>query len=499
MSATKRIIKNSLMMYAIMFLTIIIGIYTSRVILATLGVEDFGIYFLIGGLVILFTFVNDGMSGAVQRFLSAALGKNDFQETKELFNASIILHIAIALIVLIAGETLGTWFLQNKLTIPPLRIDAACGVFQAVLIAFIFQILSAPARAMLISYEYMGAVSLVTFLNPLGRLISIIIASVLPYDKLVSFSVMIPIFSLIQLILFYLLAIIRCETCRFVLVRDKSKYRALTSFAGWDLFGNLVVVGKEQGTPIILNMFFGVTINAATGVAQQLSSNIVNLSRKVLSAANPQIVKSYVGGDKERVFSLVNQLSKLGFTVVFIISVPLFIETEFLLKLWLVTPPEYAIVFVRLALFVKLVDTISKPLLNLTLATGHIKLYHTTVSMSNLIYLPILYGILKEGFSAESSYILAAILSVFAQLIRLAIVRKLTGFSISHYVKEVIVKQTLLVLVSIIIVKLLLLVVSSILINIFVIPLIILIIAYIIILDRSHKQLITLKLKKFMK
>lgn len=446
--SNKLLFKNTLVMYVTLILTILVGFYTSRAVLNTLGVDDFGIYSLIGGFILFFAFLNGAMSTAVQRYLSAALGKNDPKETTELFNTAIVVHIGLAAIIVILSKTIGEWFLMNKLSIPPERLDAAYWVYQAVIITFVFQIIATPAQAILLSYEKMISVSVLNFLAPFGRLMAILIAGALSFDKLIAYAVIISIVAFLQFTLYFMYATVSCPTARYMIVKDKNKYQKLTSYAGWDLIGNLVGVIKEQGTPVIMNMFFGVTVNAATGVVNQLSTNLLNFSMRATQAAAPQIVKSYNGGNKERAFQLVEFLSKLGFGVLFIFAVPLLFETEYLLTLWLKTPPPYAVLFVRLALIVNLIDVVSQPLMNLAHATGNIKMYHLYTSVIMFFFVPLLYILYKLGLPAQYSYILAAIFAVVKQILRLAFIHRETGMEIRWFVNAIILRQITLATIA---------------------------------------------------
>lgn len=446
MSDNKKIAQNTVAMYLSLFATIIVGFYTSRAVLNTLGVDDFGIYSLIGGFILFFAFLNGAMSTAVQRYLSAALGKKNKNEMTELFNTAIVVHIGLAVIVVLLCKTVGEWFLMNKLTIPNDRIYAAYWVFQAVIVTFFFQIISTPAQAILLSYEKMISVSIFNFLAPFGRLVAVLLVGLLHYDKLIAYSVIISLVAIIQFLLYYFYATVSCPTCRYKIVKNSKMYKKITSYAGWDLIGNLVGVIKEQGTPVVMNMFFGVTVNAATGVVNQLSTNLLNFSMRATQAASPQIVKSYNGENRDRAFQLVEFLSKLGFGVLFIFAVPLLFETEYLLTLWLKNPPPFAVLFVRLALIVNLIDIMSQPLMNLAHATGNIKVYHLYTSVLMFFFVPLLYLLYKMGLPAHYSYILASIFAIVKQILRLIFIHRETGMSLKWFISQVIIKQLTLII-----------------------------------------------------
>jgi len=432
-------------MYAVMFLTIIIGFITSRLIITRLGVEDFGIYSLIGGLVILFTFINGSMSGSIQRFLSAELGHENHEAVTEYFNASIIVHIGIALIVVLAGKTIGEWVLLNKLSIPEARVNAAYWVYHTTLIAFVFQILSTPAQAMLTTYERMGSLALFTFITPFSRFISILILGYIAcMDKLITYSAIIMLFAIIQFALYYWYTLLKCPDARLIKCKDKAKYSELTSFAGWGLFGDLAAVARLQGASLVLNIFFGTTANAAYGISGQLVNNFNNLSTMVTRAANPQIIKKFVSGKKEDAFKLVTQLSKISFSVLLVVTIPFILQTEFILTLWLKEVPLYTVSFVRLAIGVALIEISSMPLITLSKATGKIMLYQSVVGGILLISLPIAYLAYKCEVSANGIFYVFAITAVIAFIARLLILKSTAGLPIVKFFTETFLKAVVL-------------------------------------------------------
>ncbi len=434
-------------MYITMIISVVIGIYSSRVILITLGISDFGIYSLIGGLVSFFTFLNATMSGAVQRFLSASLGKKDIKETTELFSTAIIVHLVIAVFILIATKTIGEWFLVNKLSIPPLRESAAYWVFQTVVIVFLFQIVMAPAQAMLTSYEKMGTVAFITFITPVGKLVSIILAGLMPFDKLITFACSISLFGFIQLFLSYLFARYKCEAFSFVIPRDKEKYKALTSFAGWGLFGDLSVLLKSMITSVFLNIFFGTVANASFGVSNQIIANFRNFSTTVTRAANPQITKSFISGDRNKSYKLVTQLSKISFSTLFIISLPFLLQTDWILTLWLKDVPQYAVIFSQWAIVVVLIEISSFPLMSLSRATGRITLYQIVVSSFVIPSLLIVYLVFMKGGSPEAMYSVYAVFAVITLFVRLIILNRTSGISVFSFLKGAVFKAVVIVVV----------------------------------------------------
>lgn len=493
-------------MYAVMFLTIFVGIYTSRLVLNILGVQDFGIYSLIAGLVLFFTIINSSMSGSIQRFLSASLGQNDIKGTNEYFNSAIVVHIGIALIVLVLGKTIGEWMLWNKLTIPPERLNAAYWVLQAILVSFMLQIISTPAQAMLVAYERMGSVAIITFLNPLGRMVSILVIGQFAktqHDKLILFTVGIMLFSVLQICLYYLYSLWKCEAASFHITKDKEKYKELTGFAGWGLIGDLSAALKAHGTGILLNMFFGTVANAAYGVSNQVITNFSNLSYMVTRASNPQIIKLYSGGDKSGAFKLVTQLSKISFLILFVVSIPFLLETNWILKIWLNDVPDYAVAFTQGAIVVALVEVVSIPLITLARATGNIKKYQIVVGGLLLLALPITYLLFKIDLPATSIYAVFGILGVVAFLARLHILKEIAQLPSEQFLKVTIAKILPLLGVVFLIsyvatVSLHHSIIMLRVINILVIPSLALLLSYFFILSKTERRrLVELAMKRF--
>lgn len=429
-----------------MALTAIIGIYNSRIILSTLGIEDFGIYSLIYGLVLLFSFMNGSMSGTVQRFFSVSIGKKDKDSLSEYIGSSILIHIALAILVLILGKTIGEWFLLNKLVVPELKRESGYWVYQITLISFLLQILSTPAQALLIAYEKMGTTALTNALSSLGKLISILIVlRVNPENGLVLFCTIGLAFSIIQVIIFFVASGILNNisfTCSIV------KLKELSIFATWSFFGDLASVAKNQGSAIILNMFFGAPINAAYGISNQVCSNLNNLSGMVIRAANPQIIMLYNSSSKEKAYRLVAQLSKITFSLLFIISIPFLFLTQDILTLWLGNVPEYSVQFTQLAIVAALIEVCSLPLMVLSKATGKIKRYQIVVGGILLLNIPLAYLVLLTTRVPENVFYVFLFNSILAMVFRLSILRKTSGISIVYLIRQVYLKLLILTITT---------------------------------------------------
>lgn len=427
----------------------LVSLYTSRVILNTLGVEDFGIYNVVGGVVSMFSFFNSAMSSATQRFLSYEMGKGDFVQLRKTFNATQIIHIGIAVLIFFLAETVGLWFVKTYLVIPSERLEAAIWVYHFSVLSFMVSIIQVPYNATIIAHERMNVYAYVSIIEVILKLLIVFMLTWITYDKLKLYGI------LYFVVVFVIAAIYRIYTRRnfeeskFEVVKDKKLYKTLISYSGWNLFGNIASVAKGQGINILLNMFYGPVVNAARGVAIQVESAVNSFVNNFQIAVNPQIIKSYAAEEKEYMTSLIIRSSKFSFYLLFLLSLPIILEVDQILKLWLKTVPEYASIFTVLVLFIILIDCLSGPLMTAIQATGKIKIYQAVVGTLLILILPISYVLLKFGYSPEITLYVNIVISIIALAIRLHIVWKLLDFPVLRFIKEIILMNILIVSLSI--------------------------------------------------
>lgn len=426
----------------------LVSLYTSRVILNTLGVEDYGIYNVVGGVVSMLSFLNGAMAGATQRFLSFEIGKGDFTQLRKIFNATQIIHVGIAILIFILAETIGLWFIKAYLVIPPERLEAAMWVYHFSVLSFMVSIIQVPYNATIIAHERMNVYAYVSIIEVLLKLLIVFILTWIAYDKLKLYGI------LHFAVMFLIAAIYRIytrknfEESKFEVVKDKKLYKILVSYSGWNLFGDIAAVAKGQGINIILNMSFGPVVNAARGVAMQVQGVVNSFVRNFQTAVKPQIIKSYAASKKEYMASLVIRSSKFSFYLLYILSLPIILEIDQVLKLWLKTVPDYSSIFTILVLIIVLIDSVSGPLMTAIQATGKIKVYQAIVGSLLTLILPISYILLKQGFSPEITLYVNIVISVIALSFRLYFVRKLLLFPIELFIKEVVLKNILIVIIS---------------------------------------------------
>lgn len=443
----KRIAKNTLMLYIRMLLIMVVNLYTSRVILQALGVEDFGLYNVVGGVVVLFTFINNAMVTSTQRFLNFEIGRNDIEEAQKVFSASLNIHFLIAGIFLLLAETVGLWFLNQYIQIPDGRETAANLVYQFSVIVSILNIIRSPYNAAIIAHEHMSFYAYVSIIEVILKL-AIVYMVYLFADRLIAYAFLMMLVTLIVLGVYYIFCRKKYQICKYRFEYDKKRYLSLTSFSGWSLFGSLANMGASQGINIILNMFFGVAVNAAMGIANQVNAAVYQFVSSFQTAFNPQIIKSYAAGDRTYFISLIMNTSRYSFLLLFLLALPIYICCPEILSIWLGTVPEYAVEFCRLMLLFLLIDAVQGPLWVSAQATGKIKNYQILMSVLILLNLPITYVLLVFFKNPEIALIVRVAVNFITAVARVIYLNHLYDFPIWIYMKEVIFRCLLVLLVA---------------------------------------------------
>lgn len=418
---TKRIARNTLLLYVRMLFGMLVSLYTSRVVLQALGVEDYGIYNVVGGFVAMFSMVSSSLSSSVSRFLTFELGRGDKERLKRVFSTSVSIHIVLALIIVVLAETVGVWFLNTQMTIPDTRMVAANWVFNASIFSFVFNLLSVPYNASIVSHERMNIFAYIGIGDILLRLFIVLYIAYAPWvgDRLITYSLLLVAVS-VSIQVFYMLY---CRShfmeCRSRVHFYKAIFKEMGSFAFWNFIGCTAGLLKEQGVNILLNIFIGPVVNAARGIAATVNGAITSFANNFMTALNPQITKSYAAGDYDYMNSLVERGSRFSFYIMFVFILPVMLETEFILHLWLGSFPEYTVCFVRLVLIVSAIDILSNTLINLLGATGKIRNYQLVVGGMLMMNFPLSYLCLKFGFSPISVYIVAIAVAICCLVLRL--------------------------------------------------------------------------------
>lgn len=445
----KRIAKNTLLLYVRMLLLMVISLYTSRVVLNALGVDDYGIYNVVGGIVVLLAFLNNAMAGSTQRFLNFEMGTQDSDALRRVFSTSIHIHVIVAFVVLILGETIGLWFLNTHMNIPELRITAANYVYQFSLITCVANFLSVPFNATIIAHERMSAFAYISILEGVLKLSVAIAVYYAPFDKLIFYGSLMLFVGLINNSCYATYAFRHFTECRGVSRRiNKDKMREMLSFSGWTIFGNLGYILHTQGIAIIINMFFTVAVNAAQGIANQVNGVVQQFLSNFLLALNPQLVKSFASGDIEAMHKLIIRGCKFAFCLVAFFVVPLVIETPTILKTWLGIVPEYTIIFVRMVLLILLVNSLTGILSTSKGATGNIKIYQITLTTIGAFHLPLVWGAFALGYGPEYSMYVYLVIVIILQILRALFVCNSLHLSKRLLFSEVAVRCSLVLLIS---------------------------------------------------
>lgn len=433
------IAKNSVLLTIRMVVVLIIGLYTSRVILHVLGVEDYGIYNVVGGFVSMFVFINTSLNNGIQRFFNFELGKNGVEGARRVYHCALCTQFIIAFIIVVAIETFGVWYLHNKLVIPAERFLAAQYIFQFSVISILFTILSVPYCAAVTAHEKMNYYAIVSIIDVILKLIIVFLLPFINADSLVIYGALIVLVSALNFLLYFVYACNHFPEMHGCFIIDWDLIRKMFSFSGWNLFGSFGGVMKEQGLNLLLNAFFGPTVNAARGVSYQLSHGVQSFVGNITTASRPQITQSYAQGNVNRTFNIMYSMSKMCYISVFIFALPVILETDLLLKLWLGdSVPEHTHAFVVLIVGASLIHVFNPPTSFVVHATGKMKKYQTISTLFNLLILPVSYFFLNNGSSPEIVFVLYFVFMLLGHIICLILLRSIIFYSIKDYIIKVI-------------------------------------------------------------
>lgn len=427
-SSGKTIAKNTLFLYFRMLFTMCIGLFTARVNLSVLGIVDNGIYQVVGGVVAMFAFLNGSLSGATSRFLTFELGKGNTEKLKDTFAAVFNVHLIVALIILVLGETVGLWFLNNKLVIPEDRYWAAHVVYQFSIISSMISITQVPYNASIISHEKMSVFAYISILEASLKLIVCYMLYITPFDKLITYALLILIVTFSLQMLYRVYCIKHFEECHFKRKFDKEILNPILSFSGWDLFGNFSVMARNHGVNMIMNMFLGPVINSAVGFSNTIGTSVLGFSNNFLSAIRPPIVKAYSLGEYGKMESLMIDASKFSFSLLLLLSAPFIFESSTIIELWLKTPPPYTDVFCKLELTLSVLSSMFLPLVFALHASGKIRFMSIVNGSIWLLVIPITWILLRNGFSPVVPYVTKIGLLFFVVTSNL--------YSTKHYIPE---------------------------------------------------------------
>lgn len=399
---SKRIAKNTLLLYFRMFITMAVGLYTSRVVLNVLGISDYGIYNVVGGIITMGSFLNAAMAQASQRYLSFEMGRGDANRLNRVFCTSLNIHLVICFVAVVVGETIGLWFINTQLNIPENRMIAANWVYQASVLTFVIGVMSVPYNSTIVAHERLSAFAYISVLEVVMKLAIVYMLLIIQFDKLIVYSILMVLVSIGIRLCYTVYCQKHFQECSYHFVYDKKLTCEMFSFAGWSVFGNVGFSFKDQISNIILNIFFGTAVNAARGIGIHVTTLINTFATNFTMALNPQITKQYATGQLEESRKLVYAGCRYSFYLLSLASIPLIINIDYVLRLWLVVVPEYTSQFVVLALLTSLLYTFSGSVTTAIQATGRVKWFQIGICLIMLSELPIAWLLLKKGFPPYS-------------------------------------------------------------------------------------------------
>lgn len=435
----KRIAKNTLLLYIRMLVMMGVSLYTSRVVLQKLGVDDFGLYNIIGGIVVLFSVLNSSLAGSTQRFLNYELGKGNDKSVNSVFQNSLSLHVILCVILLVLSETIGLWYINSIMNIPADRIEAANIVYQFSVITFCVNVLRVPFNASIIAYEKMDFYAYISIVEAVLKLLIVYLLSICEFDRLIFYAFLVMLVTCIINASYMLYCSKAFTTIHTKLQWDNERIKVMLSFSGWSLFGSTAVISAQHGINLVLNYFCGVGLNAAAGIANQVTSAIYGFITNFQTAFNPQIIKLYAQKEREELFKLVFAASKISFLLFWMISVSVLYTAPFILDLWLGNVPPHTTSFCRVMIVFLLIDALNGPLWTAVNATGRIRNYQILMSSIILCNIPVAIIMLKMGCEPESVWFTKIFFNVVAMVGRIFYLIKLVHFPVLNYIKQVII------------------------------------------------------------
>lgn len=439
MSSSGRILKNTVALYGRSLLVLAVSLYTSRVVLNVLGVKDYGLYNVVGGVISMLGFLNTTMQATFQRYFNVAMGEKRENDVTSLFRTALTVQLLLAMAVVVLGESLGLWFLCNKLVIPEGRMGAAQILYQVSIVSFVLSVFKGPFAALITAYERMGVYALFSIIETFLKLGIVLILPWVPGDKLILYSILILVIHFVDISLYIIFCIKKIQTTEIGLNWNGESLKTMLSFSTWSTVGTLAYTMKSQGLNILLNLFFGTVVNAARGVAYQVLNAVNQFIHSFQTAFRPQLTQLYASGDYDATMRLYYSATKLSYYLIYTISLPILLETPFILHIWLGNVvPEYAVVFTRIILLTAFVSAFANPTSAIAYATGRIRTFSIVVSFFNLMIVPAAWLFLKLGYGPTSAMLVSLVITVIVQIIRLIVVANMTVLKVSDYLRYVV-------------------------------------------------------------
>lgn len=420
-----------------MLFILLIGLYTSRVVLNTLGVEDFGVYEVVGGVVAMFSILSSSLSTAISRFITFSLGKNDPEESTKVYSTSIIIQIVLTIVIVVLIELIGVWYLYHKMNLPEGRIDAAYWVLQCSIATFGLSLINVPFDAEIVAHEDMKIYALFSILDAILLLLIVVALRFIQADRLVMYGVLIMCSSVLMRFLYILYCKRHYQECHFTLKLDKRLLKELGAFTGWHLMGESAWIINNQGVTLLVNFFFGVAMNTARGIATRIFGLVNKFSLNFMTALSPQITKTYAEGDLKAMHTLIFRGTKLSYYLMLILAIPILAETPIILRLWLKIVPDNAVLFARLSVVSALIIVLGTPLVKAQLATGNLKKYQIVISSCTIGVFPLTWVAYKCGLPAEFTYHVFNLVYFVVLFVRIYLVKDLIDLPWKKFLTDV--------------------------------------------------------------
>lgn len=447
--ANNRILKNTILMYVRMLISLLVSLYTTRVVIQALGALDYGIFNVVSGFVTMLAFVNGSMVASTRRYLTISIASDTIEQQRKVFSASFYIHLAIAILITLAVVTLGYWYIEHKMTIPSEQIVTAKWVLTFSLFSILSLCLTVPHNALVVANEKMGVFSIISLFDVFIKLVIAIVISLVSNDRLLLYAFLYNLTAVFVRILYIVYCHQKFNNVSYKFIWDLTLYKKMISFAAYNMFSIFSLSAYQQGINILLNLFFNPVVNAARGIAVQVQGLATLLASNFQQAVDPQITKNYATGDKSRMLSLIYKSTKISYILVFLITFPIIVETEFILKLWLGVVPTNTVRFVQLSLLIVLFEVITNPITTAVLATGQIKRYQITIGLFLLSIIAFAYVALKMGVSPVGVYVINLAMIFLLFIVKLLIATPLIELNLSDFCKSFIVPTVSFTILSV--------------------------------------------------
>lgn len=437
MQDNKRIAKNTILLYFRTMFTMVITLFTSRIVLDSLGIDNYGIYNVVGGIVAMFAVITGSLSTAISRYITFELGRGDLDKLQRIFSTSLNILFIFSIIILLFGETFGVWFLNTHMNIPDGRMVAANWVLQISILTFIVKLISTPYNAAIIAHERMSAFAYVSILEVVLKLIVVYFLYISTGDKLIVYASLLFLIALTIRIVYGIYCNRNFSETSYKYCYDRKLIKEMTGFAGWSFLTNGAYIFNTQGVNILINLFFGVSVNTARGIATQVECAIMKFANDFSTAINPQIIKSYASGDIKSMMQLVYRGAKISYFLLLFLSLPVILETDFILGVWLKEVPEHTSILFQLCMIGVMIDRIGCTSTTACMATGKVKNYTIWVSIVGCFVFPLTWLCFKIGMPVASTYVMYILVYIGVDVTRLVMMRRLIEFSVHEYLREI--------------------------------------------------------------